>query len=309
MTRSTVALASLTLSLLAAFPAAALLPGADFDGDGYSDRTEQILASNPYLASDDPLDVGLNAVFNGGFELNARDVQQATLCQVTQEHVLVAGIVYVTPCYQSVLRSPGWSTQQLSTADAARTAQVVDRDGDGDLEMAVPSPAINGHSFYQAFANPQQAFRGDARKLSFDLETGTPTPGTGSGVVIISYSQSPYDMIHPWVPIYVECSLTFSSTTLLAGSWTPYGGPKGGTYWHVEIGPEAAPMRSYWPGCDATAAEYNAANAQGRRDILTRLRPVQTSFWNFDGQVVDNVGLRGSLPAVAVPTGDLLPLA
>lgn len=302
MQRIAIVLAGLTILVASAPPGSALLPGADADGDGVPDAVENLLGSSQYIATDTPAAIGLNAIVNPGFELQAEAVAEATTCPVFGDYnVLVAGFAYVTPCYSSALRSTGWSTQQLSAGQEAITAQPMDFDGDGDLEMVVPRVTLNSHSFYQSFANPQQAFSGDFAAFTFDLESGALD---NAGTVILSLSRTPFADPNEWLLLYVDCGLAITPA-LIASHATPFDGPDGRTYHHVSIDPAEVLMFPYWTGCQATADAYNAASTAERHALLGPMRLVQTSFWSFNGQVVDNVDVRFARPVT--PAGVDLP--
>lgn len=298
--RLVLALAAL-IALTATPFAGALLPAGDADGDAFPDAVERLLGASPYVATDTPLEVGVNALLNPGFEVQAEVVATTVTCPVFgDQSFLVAGLVIVSPCWQSALRHPGWTTLKSSATQVA--AAPVDADGDGDLEMTIPAGA-SGHNFYQAFANPQQAFSANFEALSFDVEVDGASLASLRGAVILSTSLSPFNDLNTYVPGNVECALRFDAGVLASGAVTAVPGPAGRTYLHVEVEPTKARFTSYWPGCTDEAAAFNAADDAGKRAILGTMRLVQSSFWNFNGLTFDNVDLRGSTPAAGVPDG------
>lgn len=313
------ALFLVSLTALAAFAplGGAQVPavGVDFDGDGIPNALENLLGSSQYLAADTPVEVGVNALVNSGFEVQLGPARAVT-CPVFGDYEVVTPLVILSPCNAGALRHAAWSSLAQAPATENR-----DYDGDGDLEMVVPLPMTgnNAHNFWQSYANPQQAFSANFRVLSFDLEINSPTPPNlrtlaPYGRVQISTGLAPFSEVNQWVLLYVECALTFTSAQLMdLGTWTPI--PAGTrTYWHVEIEPTAIPLGSYYPGCDAIAAAYNAGTHEERHEILNQMRIVQTSFWAFNGLVIDNVDLRDShiaenVDGVDVPPVDVSSLA
>lgn len=274
---------------------------ADADGDLFPDAVERVLGASPYNAADTPAGIGVNAIVNPGFEIQAQPVANHVTCPVFGDfQMLVLGLVYVTPCRQSVLNQAQWSTDTPGS-------RAGDRDMDGDMEMVVPANA-GAHNFWHSFANVQQAFSPNFERLSFDLEIDSPTkPSLAAlapyGRVQISTSLTPFDDPNMWLAVFVECHLTFPSALLDSrANWTAFPGPNNATYWHVEIAPTAAPLGAYWEGCADEANAYNgAATEEAKRGILAGQRITQTSFWAFNGLVFDNVDLRGSKPPLGDP--------
>ncbi|MGH7860137.1 MAG: hypothetical protein ACREQY_22655, partial [Candidatus Binatia bacterium] len=165
-----------------------------------------------------------------------------------------------------------------------------DYDGDGDREVqvspGVADPVVGAnHNFWQAYPNPQQLFTTNFDALEFRVEDGT-IPA--SAFVQISMSTTPLETQHPFVGIFIECSLTFRSSLLVPDA--------AGT---VSVDPVTADFSSRDVRCDAAKAAWNAATTDDdRRAVLGRLRIVQTSFWNFNTGAspvrLDGVSLTGA---------------
>ncbi|MGH7818889.1 MAG: hypothetical protein ACREQ9_03875, partial [Candidatus Binatia bacterium] len=191
-------------------------------------------------------------------------------------------LVSVWPCETGALKALQWSS--------SRSAQFDDHDGDGDREAEV-SPGVTDpvvgvdHNFWQAYPNPQQLFTANFDALEFRVEDGAIPP---SAFVQISLSTTPLETQHPFLGIFLECSLTFRSALLVPGA--------GGD---VSVDPVTADFSSRDPRCDGAKALWDAAATDDdRRAILGRLRIVQTSFWNFNTGTspvrLDGVSLTGA---------------
>lgn len=305
------------LGLSAAFAALLFLAphGAaivDGDGDNFPDAVEQVLGTNPYDGGDDPSQVGLNAITNPGFDLQTRPVSAAVTCPVFGDlSVNIVGLVIVSPCFASALNTPAWNNGQLRAADNA--AQARDADGDGDAEMVVPAQPFSSHNFWHPFANAQQAFSANFDKMTFDIELDGVTRAQlpNSAYIAISVALTPFNDLHQFAVLYVECSLSVTKSQLLsAATFTTVPGPGGRTYLHVSIDPTAMAFRAYtsdgFEGCNNEEAAWGPASAADRRAMLGTMRLVQVSFWGWNGAVIDNVDLRGSTPALGVPD-EILP--
>jgi hypothetical protein len=188
-------------------------------------------------------------------------------------------LVSVTPCEAGVLKAAQWSSSGVT--------QFGDLDGDEDREASIDGsrpvdPFIgSAHNMWQSYANPQQAFTANFDALQFRVEDGAIPPGA---YVQISLSASPLETVSPYVGIFLDCFLTFTNLT-----------PNGAGL--VSVDPVDAQFASAYTDCDAAAAEWNASGAAGRREVLSRLRLVQTSFWGFETGapvVLDGVDLVGS---------------
>jgi hypothetical protein len=314
--REAIALQNTAITLAAAFVALALVPmtfagplpatpGVDSDGDGFADVLENVLGSNAYMASDTPAQVAPNGALNPGFEISGRPVAEAVTCPVFGDFSIplpssTTPLVILSPCYSSALNAAAWSID-----GGAHRVLAMDTDGDGDREMRIPTGA-SVHNFWQSYASHQQVLSADIREVSFDIEVDGATAASipGAARVQISVSLTPFNDLTTWVPYYVDCHLTLSSSVLKAhGTFTPYTGPGGKQYLHVSIDPAKAPLGAYWEGCVDEAAAYNAGTPEQRRAMLATMRILQTSFWAFNGLVLDNADLRGVKPAAGVPDG------
>lgn len=230
-----------------------------------------------------------NAVLNGDFELAASQARVATCLLFGNGYINVfqPGNPYglpwlagISPCHQSTVTALQWSH--------GSGALYEDFDGDGDREAkilpGVPDAQVGNHNMWQSYASPHQAWSAGFDTYSFRVEGGA-IPASAS--VIISLSTSPNTTPHPFVGPYYDCSLRFSGALLAPDA--------DGL---VTIDPTEGVFHSAYVACNGAAAAWAGADSEERREILSGLRMVQNSFWNFNtgaGEVViDDVKILGA---------------
>lgn len=167
-----------------------------------------------------------------------------------------------------------------------------DVDGDGDQEAVIPRvPTSHTHNLWQSIATPTQAWSANFESFEFTVESGVIPPGANNQ---IGLGLSPGYMQHPWLGAFWEGAILFR-----ANDMTP--DEDGRVRMDPVLQGELICPAGYTP-CLEFKAEYNAANAAGKRTLLGQARIVQTSFWSFSGGagpvVIDDVAFGGIRTAV-----------
>lgn len=232
------------------------------------------------------------AVLNGGFDL-VDDPSYDTKCFVFGDgyvNVFEPGsglpwLVATRPCsHKATAWSNSAATDFIAQEGLDRAARVT---------PGATDPVVGAnHNLWQTYNNPHQAYTTDFEALRFDIEEGDFPTGA---LVQISLSNTPLNETSPWVGIFIDCSLTFRNTAFTQDGVT------------FSADPVDASFASRWEGCDSTEAAWDAADEDGKRDILGKLRIVQLSFWAFNTGsapvVIDNVELAGAKTVVESAAG------
>lgn len=164
---------------------------------------------------------------------------------------------------------------------------VTDHDGDTDREILIPADPGSNHNLWQAWPSPHQAYTADFDALEFRVEDGTIPDGA---LVQVSLSATPLDRQSTDLLLYRDCALNFRGEDLEATR----------TGEQVSMSPLDAGFSSTGdPDCEELAATWHDATTtdEERRDILSRLRIVQVSFWAFHTQgpiVLDDIAMPGA---------------
>lgn len=169
-----------------------------------------------------------------------------------------------------------------------------DADSDGDVEAIIPRVhQAHNHNLWQSTATPTQAFSADFDAFTFRVESGAIRT---SANIQIGLALSPSYMQHPFVGAFWEGAVLFRANDMVLGA--------DGL---VSLDPAAQgeiTCPAYAP-CREFQAEFNAADAAGKRTLLGQARVVQTSFWAFSGGlgpvVIDDVAYVGAKSAAETP--------
>lgn len=226
--------------------------------------------------------VPVGPVVNGSFEVFVPGGPQ--MCEVVgnQEHN-VGRLVIVDTCSPGAMKAAQWSSPD--------TTLIGDWNGVGNRRAGF----VGGgglHDLWQAYPNPQQAWSLDFATYRFQTANFgffTHAPGPGAHIQL-GFSLSPGYQQHPWVGIFWEGALQFTRSDMTIG-----------TDGYVNLDPvvHGEIICPAWQPCFDFKAEYDAADDDGKRELLGQARLVQNSFWSFGtspGQVVmvDNVEIGGA---------------
>lgn len=221
--------------------------------------------------------VALGPVINGEFELAAHPARPAVCTVFGPGYVNVfepgnalglPWLASVSPCQSGAVKAVGWSSGAV--------ADFGDFDEDGDREArftpGVVDPVVgSSHNLWQAYPNPHQAWVADFESLQFRVEAGSVPPGA---LVQISLSETPLSDATPWVLLFIDCFLTFPD---VADHVDANG--------NVVLDPLTdAQFSPAWAGCNDEAAVFNepGATPEEKRNVLSKLRLVQHSYWGFE---------------------------
>lgn len=180
-------------------------------------------------------------------------------------------------------RGVGWSNDPGTT--------FADYNGDGDVEAIIPPvPTKYNHDLWQSTATTTQAFSADFDSFQFSLEAGSIAPGAN---IQVGFSLSPSYTQHPFVGIFWEGAVLFTSSDMVKGA--------DGV---VRLNPiaqgEIICPAGYSP-CLRFQSAYAASDGTGKATLLGQTRVVQTSFWAFNNPagnvVIDNIAYVGAKSA------------
>ncbi len=151
-----------------------------------------------------------------------------------------------------------------------------DNDGDMDREATILADgSLKGHNMWQSYASAHEAFTGDFEAFELDVEAGELRDG---GLVQISMSPAPLREVSDHV-VSPDCRLNIHGSLMEANMVDG----------HVSVDPVDAQyvVPKGYEGCP-TVDEWNAADDDGKRDILSQLKIVQMSFWGFNAGVPED---------------------
>lgn len=165
-----------------------------------------------------------------------------------------------------------------------------DADGDADLEAVVAAdPGASNHNFWQTTLPPLEVPTANFDAFAWTLEGGAIAPSANNQ---IGFSLSPSFSQHPFVGAFWDGAVMFRADDM-AATMDEAGRVHLDPALHGEIiCPDFEPCRTF-------KLAFDAADTEGKRELLGQARIVQVSFWNFnrldEGEaVIDDVAIDGA---------------
>lgn len=253
----------------------------------YGSETPQARAEDAAEAAEKGSQEGVqeNASAAADHADSPEEAQEEALFQAGYGHCVFSeeegyDLAWINPVSQTRKPAVGWS---MHDEQDERTVTFGDFQGDGDREaLFVQKPNGSGHNLWQSWLSQNQAFTADFQALEFTVESGT-IPDNAR--IQVSLSATPLNNQSDEVPFFRDCALNFHGDDLAS---TLDDG-------RVSMDPvDAGFIDTGDRHCTDLADKWKTADDDERRDILSRLRVVQFSFWRFQNTgplMIDDVSL------------------
>lgn len=198
----------------------------------------------------------------------------------------------------------GWSTDDRPEAGGAAIEYGYDHDNDlFDREVLIKAdPTTGAHNLWQSGFKKHQAYTMNYDAFTFEIENwdeikDLEDPFGTKASIQVTFSVTPSQEQNPWIGIFADGSLTFTSATIEEKAREGDG--------TVSLSPvhdvDSVSCRNY-PPCleiqeELTTSPSDDDEEEKKRALLGRLRLVQMSFWRFNQApsdiVLDDVAIDG----------------